>query len=81
MLNIHRDAPCLIEGQHLGDVRLFSGLSCVDVDEGLAGSVQHLEASRYLLDLPTEPADCVYAAIGLGGGTASKQQRDTDDKL
>ena len=24
----------------------------IDVDEGLAGSIKHLEAARYLLDLP-----------------------------
>jgi hypothetical protein len=50
--NIHRNAPCLIKGQHLGDVRLFTGLSGVDVDEGLAGSVENFEAARYLLNLP-----------------------------
>jgi hypothetical protein len=50
--NIHGNAPRFIEGQHLGDVSLLTGISCVDVDEGLAGSIQHLEAARYLLDLP-----------------------------
>ena len=27
---------------------LLMGLSCVDVDQGLAGSVEHLEAARRL---------------------------------
>ena len=44
--------PRLIERQHLGDVSLFRRLASVDVDKGLAISVEHLEPSWRLLDLP-----------------------------
>src|SRR5680860_625326 len=50
--HVHCDAPSLIERQHLGDVSFSLRLASVDVDEGLARCVQHLEAARYLLDRP-----------------------------
>ncbi|GAG44075.1 unnamed protein product, partial [marine sediment metagenome] len=37
---------------HFCYVSLLTPLACVDVDEGLAGCVEHLEAARYLFDLP-----------------------------
>jgi hypothetical protein len=43
--NVRRDLPCLIEGQDHSDVSLIGCLASVDVDEGLAGCVQHLEAT------------------------------------
>jgi hypothetical protein len=56
--NINSNALRLIEGQRFGGLGLLLRLSCVDVNERLPVGVEHLEASRYLLDLPWwwEPA-------------------------
>ena len=52
LCDVRRDPPCLVKGEHLGDVGRSSSLAGINIRQGLARVVQDLEAAFYALNRP-----------------------------